>query len=242
MALLTVKGIVTRYANYKENDRMLTLLTAELGSVSASARGCRRMKSPLLPASELFVYGEFVLFYNHDRYSVNTVEVQETFYPLREDMDRLNAAMFMLELINAGSATAENAETPLEQLYYALSYTAYSEMSPLDMALCFAARYLSGLGFLPAVTACAVCGQDLRQKKELWFLPDAGGAVCGECGAQGIPVSPLSMEALRRMLLLSNDDVRKVVLPEQVRSELKQVLGAYASEVLERRLKTLELI
>ena len=66
MALITVNGIVTRYANYRDNDRILTLFTRERGLISAAARGCRRPKSPLLPASELFVSGEFVLFFNRE--------------------------------------------------------------------------------------------------------------------------------------------------------------------------------
>lgn len=47
MALITVNGIVTRYANYRDNDRILTLFTRERGLISAAARGCRRPKSQL---------------------------------------------------------------------------------------------------------------------------------------------------------------------------------------------------
>lgn len=46
MALITVNGIVTRYANYRDNDRILTLFTRERGLISAAARGCRRPKMP----------------------------------------------------------------------------------------------------------------------------------------------------------------------------------------------------
>lgn len=62
MPSIKLNGIVTRYADYKDNDRMLTLFTYEQGLVSCAARGCRRAKSPLMGASELFVSGEFVLF------------------------------------------------------------------------------------------------------------------------------------------------------------------------------------
>jgi hypothetical protein len=52
-----------------------------------------------------------------------------------------------------------------------------------------------------------------------------------------IAVSPLSLEAVRRMLLLSNQDMEKVALPERVRTELKAALNAYAEHVLERKLR-----
>ena len=62
MPAITTPGIVLRYANYRDHDRMLTLLSPRLGRVDLLSRGCRRPKSPLMPASELFVSGEFVLF------------------------------------------------------------------------------------------------------------------------------------------------------------------------------------
>lgn len=48
MPSIKLNGIVTRYADYKDNDRMLTLFTYEQGLVSCAARGCRRAKSPLM--------------------------------------------------------------------------------------------------------------------------------------------------------------------------------------------------
>ena len=57
--MVCVTGIVTRYVNYRESDRILSIFTIEQGRVDAKARGCRRPTSPLLPAAQPFVYGEF---------------------------------------------------------------------------------------------------------------------------------------------------------------------------------------
>ena len=53
MASYSIEGIVLRHADYRENDRMLTLLTPR-GRVDALSRGCTRPKSPLLRCSEVF--------------------------------------------------------------------------------------------------------------------------------------------------------------------------------------------
>jgi len=240
MALSTVNGIVVRYANYRDNDRILDILTAEMGLVSAAARGCRRQKSPLLSASELFVFGEFVLFGTKDRYSVNSCDVRETFYPLREDMGRFAAGAYMLSLIQAGVTTGEKSDAQFSLLYHALSFTAYGDVNPTDMAICFAVRLLSLLGFRPSLTSCAICGRDIKQEKLLQFSAESGGAVCSHCSARGQKVSALSLEALRRMLLLSDGDIKKVSLPERVRNELKPAVNEYAEHVLERRFKAMD--
>lgn len=238
--LCTVNGIVVRYVNYRDNDRILDVLTAEMGLVTASSRGCRRPKSPLLGASELFVYGEFVLFGAKERYSVNACDVRETFYPLREDMERFAAGTYMLSLVQAGATAMEPSGALLSLLYHALSFTAYADVHPTDMAIAFAARFLSLLGFRPSLTACAVCGRDVRAQKRLRFSAAAGGAVCGACAARGEDISALSLEALRRMLLLEDGDIKKVRLPEHVRGELKAAVNDYAEHVFERRFKAMD--
>ncbi|MEG1547599.1 MAG: DNA repair protein RecO [Clostridia bacterium] len=240
MGLITVTGIVTRYANYRDSDRILTIFTDEAGIISASARGCRKTNSQLLASSELFVYGEFVLFKNKDKYTINACDIRESFYPLREDMDRFSAAMFMLELINHGSNTGEGAHAHVQQLYYALSYTAYADVHPLDMAICFAIRYLASLGFCPALTYCVKCGADLRASSTIIFDVAAGGAVCDGCAGMGIRVSATAMEALRRMMMLSDQETRRVKLPERVRLELKTIIKKYADFVLECELKAID--
>lgn len=52
-------AIVLRYANYRDNDRMLTLFSPTKGRIEALARGCRKPRSPILNASELFALGDF---------------------------------------------------------------------------------------------------------------------------------------------------------------------------------------
>ena len=83
MPAITTPGIVLRYANYRDHDRMLTLLSPRLGRGDLLSRGCRRPKSPLMPASELFVSGEFVLFEKNERAVLTSCALQDTFYPLR---------------------------------------------------------------------------------------------------------------------------------------------------------------
>ena len=62
MALVCATGIVTRYVNYSENDRIISIFTIEQGRIDAKARGCRKPTSPLLPVAQPFVFGEFELY------------------------------------------------------------------------------------------------------------------------------------------------------------------------------------
>ena len=58
---LTTQGIVLRETNYKEADKILTVLTRDLGKRTVKARGRRRKNSKLTAASQLLVYSEMTL-------------------------------------------------------------------------------------------------------------------------------------------------------------------------------------
>ena len=58
---LTTQGIVLRETNYKEADKILTVLTRDWGKRTVKARGCRRKNSKLTAASQLLVYSELTL-------------------------------------------------------------------------------------------------------------------------------------------------------------------------------------
>ena len=217
MPSIKLNGIVTRYADYKDNDRMLTLFTYEQGLVSCAARGCRRAKSPLMGASELFVSGEFVLFSANDKLTLDSAEISEHYYPLRP--------LFTL-------------------LRYALAYTAYAEVNPTDMAICFALKCLMALGYRPSITECALCSKDLRRQSSAAFSARFGGALCDSC-ARAISaqdISPLSLEAMRRMLIMKDSEINRVVLPEKQRAELKQAVNSFAEFALEKKFRAIDMI
>ncbi len=242
MAFLTVTGIVTRYANYQDNDRILTLFTREMGRIDAKARGCRRQKSPLLACAQPFVFGEYQLFSSKDRYVVDQCDIRETFYPLREDIVKFTAANVMLSLSGLGVQERQPNAELFSLLYHCLSFLCYGESAAIDLALCFTTRYFEVIGFRPAITSCAHCGTDLRMHKELRFHPQAGGALCLDCARvenRGEVVSGLTLEAMRRMLLLQDTELDRVRLPEAVRRELFSLLEGYCAAVLERENKPL---
>lgn len=74
-------AIVLRYANYRDNDRMLTLFSPTKGRIEALARGCRKPRSPILNASELFALGDFELYERGNHLTVISANLMETFYP-----------------------------------------------------------------------------------------------------------------------------------------------------------------
>lgn len=239
MPLITVCGIVTRYVNYRESDRIISILTAEQGRVDAKSRGCQRTTSALLPASQSFAYGRYELFYSRDKYTVNQCELLESFYPLREDYLRFSTASAALQMAHEAAQENQPNEALFSLLYHTLSFFAYGDMNPCDLMCCFMIRYLSVCGYRPAITSCAQCGRDIRADALVRFSPQNGGAVCAGCGG-GREISKTALEALRRMLLLSDGEMNRVRLSADIRRELMDFLPAYLSCALDTGTRALD--
>ena len=228
MADLICRGMVIRTVDYRDNDRILTLFTAESGRVDAKARNCRKATSPLLGCTQPFTYGEYQLFYHKNKYIIDQGEVLESFYPLREDVEKYAAASLCASLCLEGIQAEESSEAIFSLLYHTLSYLTYGDSDPGDLTAAFLIRFLALSGFRPAITQCAVCGRDLREDPAIRFLPDKGGAVCAACSPVGRKIGRTALEAMRRMLLLDDDQLFRVKLKAPLRAEVLSHLIPYA--------------
>ena len=228
MADLTLRGMVIRTVDYRDNDRILTLFTAEQGRVDAKARNCRKATSPLLACTQPFTYGEYQLFYHKNKYIIDQGEVLESFYPLREDVEKYAAASLCASLCLEGIQAEERNEDIFSLLYHTLSFLTYGDSDPGDLTAAFLIRFLALSGFRPSITQCAACGRDLREDPVIRFLPDRGGAVCAACSPVGRRIGKTALETMRRMLLLDDDQLGRVKLKESLRAELLSQLLPYA--------------
>ena len=71
---LKVNGIVISENNSNDYDKILSLLTPNLGKISCSAKGARRTKSQLLGGTQLFSFGEYMLYNGTDTYTKNSFQ------------------------------------------------------------------------------------------------------------------------------------------------------------------------
>ena len=104
MSNTVTRGIVLREVNYKETDKILTILTPE-GKLTAKARGVRKKGSPLAAGCQLLVYSELVLSEYRDFVTVSQANSLEQFWGVKQDV----------ELVALGSYFAEVCETVAEE-------------------------------------------------------------------------------------------------------------------------------
>ncbi len=194
-------AIVLRYANYGERDRMLTLFNPTRGIIEAAAHGCRRPRSRLLSAAELFALGDYELYEKGGRCTVTGFTLIENFYPLRDDWDRLNVGMYLLNLCERAVQPGEQAQELFMLLLHTLSRLAFTEQPWQPLLTGFLAHYASIEGFRPRLRHCTACGGRIGDDAPAWFDLREGGLCCPKHRTEEMdPITPAQRAFLHHAL------------------------------------------
>ena len=194
-------AIVLRYANYRDNDRMLTLFSPTQGRIEALARGCRKPRSPILNASELFALGDFELYQKGAHLTVVSAQMIETFYPLRADFDRLSVGTYLLNVVENIIQPSVPAQELFMLLLHTLSRLTFTDQPWRPLVAGFLLHLSACEGFRPRLQHCVHCEKRLTEGESTWFDPVGGGLTCHDCHTRAYtPVSAAHARWMRTML------------------------------------------
>lgn len=240
---LKSSGLILREVNYKEADKILTVLTREYGKRTVKARGCRRKNSKYLAASQLLVYSDMTLFENRDRMTLNEASVLEQFLGVRQDVLLLSLASYFAEVVEV----VVQEEVPHPEILSLILNSLYAldtlKKPPQLVKAAFELSILCLSGYEPLLDGCAACGEENPEEPRLHLRN--GVLHCVACrGAieEGISM-PLSQGAVAAMRHIAWGDPKKL-FSFQTDSESLQLLSdateAFLQTQLERGFKTLD--
>ncbi len=208
MPSITTQGIVLRHADYRENDRMLTLLTPQ-GRIDALARGCKRPTSPLLPCTEWFVLGEYVIFQSKGHATVTACQLTDTFYDLRTDYDKLTCATYLLGICEAAAQPGENTADLFLLLARALARLTYSTLDQHAVTAAFLLHFAAISGYRPRLQHCVHCLQRVEPAACRHFDIEEGGLVCRTCDNPQLNTLPVTYPQIAWMEDVLKNGVEK---------------------------------
>ena len=229
-------AIVLRRVNYRDNDRMVTLLSPSRGRIDAVIRNCRKPKSHNLNAAELFALGDYMVIENGGHMTVTSVRLVETFYPLRADYGRLSCAVWLLNLAEAVAEPEQEQRELFMLLLHTLSRLTFSDQPWKPLLSGFLLHFSACQGFKPRLNHCALCGKPLGEEPPFFFDAEEGGLCCGNCrrSREQVPLSAEQVRWMRRALVSGS---ASWVDTEDAKAPFP-VLRAYVEGKLGRRIKS----
>lgn len=236
------EGIVLRETEYKDADKLLTVLTREHGKITVKARGVKSGRSRSKAACQLLTYSEFTLLEKQGRYIITEAVPKEMFSELRTDIELLYLASYFAQVAEAVAQEEDAAPELLSLLLNALYALAKLKKPQKLVKAVFELRLACIAGFLPDLRGCAVCGSPSPDR----FNITQGVLQCASCGNEStagirMPVSPGTLEAMRYIASADAKRLFSFTLSDTALTELNGLTESYLSMRLERGFFTLDL-
>ena len=240
---IATQGLVLREVNYKESDKILTVLTAEGGKRTVKARGCRRKNSPLAASAQLLVYSDMTLFFYQDRITLNEAESIRQFWHVKSDVELLALASYFAEVMEVVSV--EGRPDPAAMSLILNSLHALDKLNKPQALVkgAYEMKLMALEGYEPLADACAVCGRPDPEKPMLHLLE--GVLHCAACKSEvgegtSLPLTEEALAALRHILYGDPKRLFSFRLDQTGLDCLAKVCEGFLRTQLDRGFRTLD--
>ncbi len=234
---VTTQALVLREVIYKETDKILTLLSEDLGKITVIARGCLKRNSPKAAGCQQLVWGEFVLTQLQTRWSVKEVSIDMPFTSFSQDIFRLSLACYFAEVgevLSTENSPQDDLLSLLLNCLYALDQRKNLPMSMVKAV--FELRAACQSGYEPLLDGCSHCYVFPPNHPQLAL--ELGTIHCYACGGKGFPLSDSTLAALYFVTQAPPKKIFQFVLDQY--DDLGALSEQYLLTQLDRPFKTLD--
>lgn len=236
---LKTEGIVLREVQYKDNDKLLTVLTKDFGKITVKAVGVKSGRSRLKAGCQLLAFSELTMIERQGRLTLTEINVRELFSELLNDLELFSLASYFAQVCDA-VAQEEDLNAPMLSLLLNCLYALAKLKKPqLMVKAVFELRLMCITGFLPDLGGCVVCGNVDADR----FNITQGMLQCHDCSTGGdirLPMSRATLEAMRYIAFCDARQLFSFQLTEGALLQLSGITESYLSTRLERGFSTLD--
>lgn len=224
--LRQIDGIVLKTRDYGETHKIITILTKQLGKISAIARGANKPKSKLSAVSQVFVQGNFLIYVSKGLSTIQQGQIMASYRSIREDIIKTAYAAYVIELTD--KLLDEKQPDPF--FYHELSGTLdwidehNDYMIPIMM---YELKLFAKGGFAPIVDRCVICG---RAQLFHSFSIQEGGVLCEQChhyDNRAVQLHPSLFKLLSIFIHVQLDRVGTISVKKENEQVLRKLFDQY---------------
>lgn len=231
--------VVLRHRDQGEADRMLTVYSRQRGKIRALAKGVRKVRSRKGGHVEPFTRVKLQLAKGKNWYIVTQAEAIETYPALRENLEAVGYASYIVELLDKFTYEEEENSAVYRLVINTLARLARGD-DPQAVVRYYEMRLLDLLGFRPELKNCVVTDDEIKPEDQ-YFSAKLGGAVSPAHGKSLVGAIPVSMQALKYMRHFQRSAYREAArakVTDEISQELEILMQHYITYLLERALNT----
>ncbi|MBQ6297503.1 MAG: DNA repair protein RecO [Selenomonadaceae bacterium] len=241
METFTVEAVVLKTDDFGDANRVVTLFTKEYGKLEANAYGCRRSRSPLSGAMQMFNHISAQLTRGAKVDTIRDADILNFYDTLTKDLERLAYASLLFEIVNRMTFPRQQELETFELLTKSLPVL--STRNPRIAALIGACQFMETSGVQLNFSRCVHCGKEIFGDAAISLLD--GGAVCMNCIDAAQDTRPYP-EALRKtfdtMLGFNWREDTKLTFNTRQLNAAEKFFVDYVQSVLGNSLKSMQFI
>ncbi len=242
MALVKIKGLISKEISFSDNDKMLTIITEDLGKISVMAKNAKKNGTRACYGTQVLTYGEYILYKGRTSFTLNSCDVISNYYDLALDLVCFTNVAHMLELAEDTCQDATLSGQILNLLLYGFNALKKGR-SPFLVSSAFAIKLMQITGYPPHVNDCALCGT--ADIENIYFSFNKCGFICENC-AESDPNARLidtgTAKAIVYVLCAQKSMIFNFELSEEVLKTFSDIALRYTSLQLDKNYVKLDMI
>lgn len=245
--MIKTEGIVLSELRFKDTSKILNIYTRSLGKIPVMAKGAYKANSKLTASTQVFSHNEYIFQKGKTFYYLNQGNVIESFYNMRENIERFIYASYVLELIEKSLPEQEENETLFLFLQKSLKILSSLDRDFLKFIVAFQLKFVSFIGYRPFLKTCVICNSSDKDNRR-WSYQE-GGIICKNCFSldkASIYIDEDSNRAMEELLYVPFEDLNSINVSLNTLKSLQRILEKYILYNIDRKefnsLKMLEML
>jgi DNA repair protein RecO (recombination protein O) len=235
MRYVRTHGVILRVRNGRNADRMVIILTADHGKITAVARSCRNLKSKNCSLVSEHNHISCQLYFGRGLPILTQVKPLGGF--LKEGtISQLALLSFIAETTDALLPEEQHVDNVLPLVLE--TYSLVNEKNFAVILPCFTVKLMTILGFVQPFSLCQACHTPL-QKAKSQHLGDECSILCNTCAKSCDAVAPLS--GVKLLHFVQEHDLSELFRVRdtmKLSSFLQKISAALFESVTHRRRKS----
>ena len=241
MSLEKADGIIIKRTSLNDNDVILTIFSKERGKIQAIVKGGKKTKSPFLGSTQLFCYTQFVYYTGKNFDYINQTQLISSFYSIRNELERLSIATYMLDIILNSFETEQKEERIFYLLLYSLNTLNKCVEMPKLLLLTFQMKIAGLMGYAPEFIRCSKCHDKIEKT---YYSRELGGFICENCLASypyADKIKDEQIKLLEKLLYIPMQEITKVQIRQQL-NFLVDIMNKYITYHIDKKLYSYEFL
>lgn len=238
---LTTDCLIIRVKNIGESDKLLTVLSRDMGIVSVYASGANSIKSKKGAATSLLAYSSLTLKRKGDSFRVTEATPIEVFFKTGDDIEALSLAQYFCELALNYAPSDESSEQVLRLFLNALYFLVERKRNIHLIKAIVELRLLTIIGYMPNLIGCNKC---LKYENDIMYFDMVEGCLfCSNCTGferHFAAINRSLIMAMRHIVLSDFNKLFSFDLTEDASKALSKISENYLINKTESKLKTLQ--